>query len=71
MPLDSAIGQVFTPHTPNGQHGHRFWHKKSSCGVVKLLFEANYQKAQNKPSTQLIKATSHDESQRALQFFSY
>ena len=32
--------------------------KKSSFGVVKLLFEAIVQKAQNEPSTQLIKATS-------------
>ena len=42
-----------------------------SCGVVKLLFEASIQKAQNGPSTQLIEATrcversSHDKSQRA------
>jgi hypothetical protein len=28
------------------------------CGVVKSLFEASVQKAQNGPSTQLIKATS-------------
>jgi hypothetical protein len=35
-----------------------FWPKKSSCGVVKSLFEATVQKAQNRPSTQLIEATS-------------
>jgi hypothetical protein len=35
-----------------------FWPKKSSCGVVKSLSEANVQKARNRPSTQLIKATS-------------
>ena len=40
------------------RHGHRFWRKKSSCGVVKLLFEDSIQKAQNRPSTQLIEATS-------------
>jgi DNA-directed RNA polymerase subunit M/transcription elongation factor TFIIS len=38
--------------------GHRFWHKQSSCGDVKSLFEASIQKAQNGPSTQLIEATS-------------
>jgi len=32
--------------------------KKSSCGVVKLLFEARVKKARNEPSTQLIEATS-------------
>jgi len=30
-----------------------FWRKKSSCGVVKLLFEATVQKARNGPSIQL------------------
>jgi hypothetical protein len=35
-----------------------FWRKKSSCGVVKYLFEASIKKARNGPSTQLIKATS-------------
>jgi hypothetical protein len=35
-----------------------FQRKKSSCGVVKSLSEASIQKAQNGPSTQLIKATS-------------
>jgi hypothetical protein len=58
MPLDAAIGQVFTPYRPSRRHGHRFWRKQSSCGVVKLLFEASIQKAQNGPSTQLIEATS-------------
>jgi len=32
--------------------------KKSSCGVVKLLFKASVQKARNGPSTQLIEVTS-------------
>jgi hypothetical protein len=36
-----------------------FWPKQLSCGgVVKSLFEASVQKARNKPSTQLIEATS-------------
>jgi hypothetical protein len=35
-----------------------FWPKKSSCGVVKSLFEASLKKARNRPSTQLIEATS-------------
>ena len=43
---------------PGGHHGHRFRHKKSSCGIVKLLFEASVKKARNGPSTQLIEATS-------------
>jgi hypothetical protein len=38
--------------------GHQFWGKKSSCGVVQLLFEASIQEAQNRPFTQLIKATA-------------
>jgi hypothetical protein len=58
MPLDAAIGRVFVPYCPGGRHGHRFWHKKLSCGVVKSLFEASAKKAQNGPSTQLIEATS-------------
>jgi len=45
MLLDAAIGQVFVPYCPGGHHGQRFWHKKLSCGVVKLLFEASIQKA--------------------------
>ena len=35
-----------------------FWPKKSSGGIVKSLSEANFQKAQNGPSTQLIESTS-------------
>jgi hypothetical protein len=34
-----------------------FRSKKSSCGVVRSLFEASVQKARNGPSTQLIEAT--------------
>ena len=40
------------------RHGHQFRRKKSSCGIVKSLFEASVQKARNRPSTQLIEATS-------------
>jgi hypothetical protein len=58
MPLYATISQVFTLYHPSRRHGHRFWHKKMSCGVVKSLFEDSVQKAQNEPSTQLIEATS-------------
>jgi hypothetical protein len=58
MPLDAAIGRVFTLYRPRGRHGHRFWRKKLSCGVVKSLFEASIQKARNGPSTHVIEATS-------------
>jgi hypothetical protein len=57
MPLDAAIGRVFVPYCPGGRHGHQFWRKKS-CGVVKSLFEASVQNAQNEPSTQIIEVTS-------------
>ena len=57
--LDTVIGQVFTPYRPGRRHGHQFWCNKSSCGVVKSLFEASIQKTHTGPSTQLIiKATS-------------
>jgi len=58
MPLDATIRPVFAPYHPGGCHGHRFWRKESSCGIVKSLFEASIQKAHNGPSTQLIEATS-------------
>jgi hypothetical protein len=58
MPLDASIGRVFTPYRPGGRHGHQFRRKKSSCGIVKSLFEASVQKARKGPSTQLIEATS-------------
>jgi hypothetical protein len=35
-----------------------FWPKKSSHGIVKLLFEASVKKARKGPSTHLIEATS-------------
>jgi len=57
VPLDAAIRRVFVPYCPGGRHGHRFWREKLSCGIVKSLFEASVQKAQNGPSTQLIEAT--------------
>jgi hypothetical protein len=55
---DAAIRRLFAPYRLGGRHGHRFWRKKSSCGVVKTLFEYSVKMAQNGPSTQLIKATS-------------
>jgi hypothetical protein len=58
MPLEAAIGQLFAPYRPGIRHGHRFWRKKSSCGVVKSLFEGSDKKARNRPSTHLIEATS-------------
>jgi hypothetical protein len=58
MLLNAAIRPVFTPYRPSGRHGHRFWRKKLICGVVKSLFEASVQKAQNGPSTHVIEATS-------------
>jgi len=45
MPPDAAIGQVIARYRPGGHHGHQFWRKKWSCGVVKSLSEASIQKA--------------------------
>jgi hypothetical protein len=59
MPPDATIGQVFAAYCPGGQHGHQFWLKKLSCGIVKpCCFKASVQKAHHEPSTQLIEATS-------------
>jgi hypothetical protein len=58
MPLDAAIGQLFALYCLGGCHGHRFWRKKLSCGIVKLLFGASVKKAQNGPSSLFIEATS-------------
>jgi hypothetical protein len=58
MPLDATIGRLFALYRPGGRHGHRFWSKKSSCGIVKKLSEASVQKARNEPSNQLTEATS-------------
>jgi len=66
MPLEAAIEQLFAPYCPSGRHGHRFWRKKSSCGVVKSLFEASVKKEQNGPSTALIEATSCIERSNAI-----
>ena len=55
MPLDATIGGLYCPC---GRHGHRFWCKKLSCGVVLSLFEASVQKARNGLSTQLFEVTS-------------
>jgi hypothetical protein len=62
MPLHAAIGRLLALYRLGGHHGHRFWGEKSSCGIVKSLFEASIKKARNKPSTQLIKETSYVES---------
>ena len=48
MPLDAAIGRLFAPYRPCGHHGHRFWRTKSSCGIVKSLFHASFQKGNNR-----------------------
>jgi hypothetical protein len=32
---------IICPVCPGGRHGHQFWRKKSSCGVVKSLFKAS------------------------------
>ena len=58
MPLEAAIGRLFAPYHLGGRHGHQFRSKKSSCGIVKSLFEASVKKARSGPSTQLIEATS-------------
>jgi hypothetical protein len=47
MPLEAAIGQLFTPYRPSGRHGHQFWRNKLSCGIVKSRFEASVKKARN------------------------
>jgi hypothetical protein len=57
MPPDAAIRQVFTLYHPGRCHSNQIWRKKMSCGILKSLFEASFQKAQNEPFTQLIKAT--------------
>ena len=49
---------ICTPYCSGGRHGHQFWHKKNNFGVAELLSEASIQKAQNRPTPQLIKATS-------------
>jgi hypothetical protein len=58
MPLDAATGQLFAQYRPGGRHGDWFWRNTLSFGIVKLLSKASIQKAWNRPSTQLIKATS-------------
>ena len=58
MTVNAAIGRLFALYRLGRCHGQRFWHKKLSCGIVKLLFKASVKKAQNGPSTQLIEATS-------------
>ena len=59
---DKCIAQygrsMATLDRPGGCNGHQFWRTKLSCVVVKSLFKASVEKAQNGPSTQLIKARS-------------
>ena len=54
----SPSGEYLPCITPVDAMVVDFWSKKSSCGVVKSLFEASVQKARNGPSTHVIKATS-------------
>ena len=58
MPLEAAIGQIFAPVSPRRMPWSSFLDQKLSCGNVKLLSKASVQKAQNRPSTQLIAETS-------------
>jgi hypothetical protein len=44
MPLDAAIGGVFTPSRPGGRHGHQFQQKKKVVALWKSLSEASVQK---------------------------
>jgi len=66
MPLNATIGPVFAPYCPSGCHGHQFWRKKLSCGIVNSLFEASAKKARNGPSTKLSEVTSSVESWNAM-----
>ncbi len=59
MPLDAAIGPVFSLYCPGGDAMViDFGVKNQVVALWKSLFEAIIQKAQNRPSTQLIEATS-------------
>jgi len=60
MKLDTVIGRLFAPYSPGGRHtpwssilayNIELWH-------CEITFEASIKKAQNGPSTQLIKAMS-------------
>jgi hypothetical protein len=59
------LGDCLPRITPADTMVIDFRRKKSSCGIVKSLSEASIQKAQNRPSTQLIKATSCEERSNA------
>jgi hypothetical protein len=63
MPLDAAIGQVFTTYYPIRRLGHQCWHKKLCCDTVKLLSKS---KTQTVLSNQLIKTTSCTEWSDAI-----
>jgi len=65
MPLDASIGQVLTPYCPLADTMVINFGVKIKLCLVKSLSEASIQKAQNGPSTQLIKATSCIEIERS------
>jgi hypothetical protein len=56
MPLDTAIGQVFPRIAPADAVVIDFGVKNRVVALWKSLSEASVKKAQNGPSTQLIKA---------------
>jgi hypothetical protein len=62
MPLDTAIGRVFALYRPIGRHGHRFWRKISSCGVVKSLIKASVKKHEMDP----LLSSSKQQQQAAM-----
>jgi hypothetical protein len=64
MPLDAAIGQLFAPYRLGGLHGHQFRRKKSSCGIVKSLFEASIKKGTKRT---LYSAHQSDELRRKVE----
>jgi hypothetical protein len=37
MPLDAAIGQVFTPYRPSGRHGHQFCRVAYRVGIFRSI----------------------------------
>jgi hypothetical protein len=65
MPLNAAIGQVFTPYRPDGTMVIDFGVNNRVVALWKSLFKASVQKAQNGPSTQLIEATNSVEKSNA------
>ncbi len=64
-PLNATIRRVFTPYCPGGCHGHQFWLKNRFVPLWNHCSKASIQKAQNRPTTQLIEATSYIERSNA------